>query len=142
MFDFFSRKKRRVAFYNRLVVELETGDPQAIANLLWHPKDSHIQYLPVTFEILDKLKKPADVDQLLGIHKWYRKGRYELIIFHKTWPTESPYSPVLIDMKAEKIIGIMLPFNELHNFLPARASSAFSYLSSAWISLIVSYNLK
>ncbi|MEO9952143.1 hypothetical protein [Nonlabens sp.] len=125
--------------YDNLISKLETGNENVISNLLWSPKNKTINHLPVSIELIKKLKK-IDKNYELQIHKKIKKGRFELIIFKIPWTDgDIPFSPIIIDLSNSKIIGVILPFNELNAFLSGKESKSIRYLSKQWVNFVISY---
>lgn len=129
----FFRKKRNTD-YDKLISILEKGDELEILELLWQSKKGQIKYLPVVTTMLQKLKKDNTTTKSLLVHKKTKKGKYELIVFHIPWDnSDLPYSPLIIDKTNGKVVGIMLPFNELHNHISKKDSSTIEDLGTQWI---------
>lgn len=120
--------------YNSLISTLERGDKQEILELLWQPKRGQISYLPATYEMLQKFKKPSPSARGLSIYKQLEKGNYELIIFHLPWDeSDLPYSPVILDKTTGKVVGILLTFNELYDAFSKKQHSDIGELGTQWI---------
>ena len=118
---------------------LENGELHIITKLLWQPSHTKIEYLPIVFDMVQKLKKPAIANQNLKIHKTIDKGNYQLLIFEVPWlDKEIKYSPVIFDKLTSKIVGIMLPFNELHEFLSPKQNTDIGHLGMGWTGFILS----
>ena len=137
---FFNRYK---VDYERLIATLETSDEQVIHKLLWQPKQETIDYLPFTSEMLQKLKKPPGSTSSLSIFKIIRRGKFELIILNLPWEKgDKAYSPIIIDRRNEKIVGIMLPFNELYGHMPDTTRETISSLGILWVQFIFEKKLQ
>lgn len=129
----FLSKKRNID-YDKLISTLEKGDEEEILELLWQPKKGQVKYLPIVTTMLQKLKKDNTTTKDLLVHKKTEKGNYELIVFHIPWDnSDVPYSPLIIDKTNGKVVGVMLPFNELHNHISKKDSSAIEDLGKQWI---------
>jgi hypothetical protein len=129
---FFKRKKS--IDYNFIIEKLEKGDPSEFSQLLWQPKSGHVNYLPITSTLLQKFKKDGDSNDKLAIHQKFSKGNYELLIFHTPWTkSDLPYCPLVLNKKTGKIVGIMLPFNELLPLLPENDGKSISELGVEWV---------
>ncbi|RZL05904.1 MAG: hypothetical protein EOO89_25310, partial [Pedobacter sp.] len=104
--------------YPGIISLLEQGGVDTVEQLLYQPNNRRIDYLPITYDLISKFKKPAIAERGLSIHKTLVKGKYQLIIFEVPWlDNKTKYSPVVFDMQASKLVGIMLPFNELQEVL-------------------------
>lgn len=139
--NFFWNKKAKHFNKNHseIISSLENGELQTIGKLLWQPNNTRIEYLPVVFDMVLKFKKPAAANQNLKIHKTIDKGNYQLIIFEVPWlGKEVKYSPVIFDKLTSKIVGIMLPFNELHEFLSPKQNADIGKLGVEWTGFILS----
>lgn len=136
-----SFKKKNQINYDELVQTLEQGDEAAVQQLLWQPKTGKIDYLSVTTEMLQKLKKMDNVSEKgLSIFKILEKGSYELILFNTPWLAEDlPFSPLVVEKTTGKIVGIMLPFNELHEHLSKRDHSVINDLGGQWVLFTINY---
>lgn len=132
-------KKKYKVDYKDLISKLEIGNENDISNLLWSPKNKPVNHLPISTELIQKLKKQSSINEL-KIHKSFEKGRFELIIFEIPW-TESdvPYSPIIIDKSNGKIIGVMLPFNELIEYLNNKENKEINSLGIEWTSFVIMY---
>ncbi len=140
MIFFWNRKAKKFnKTYPEIISSLENGELEIIDKLLWQPRNVKIEYLPVVFDMLIKLKRPHASNQNLTIYKTSDKENYQLIIFEVPWfDNDVKYSPVIFDKLSSKIVGIVLPFNELHDFLSSREHSNIAELCKAWISFILS----
>lgn len=129
---FFNKKKK--IDYDNLVSTLEKGDEIDILKLLWQPEHGQIKYLPDVTNMLQKLKKFDTSTKRLSILKKLEKGNYELLIFNTPWDnSDLPFSPLVLDKITGKVIGVMLPFNELHNHISKRDSSVIGDLGAQWV---------
>jgi hypothetical protein len=127
-------KRNKPTNYDFIIDKLEKGDPSEFSQLLWQPKSGHINYLPITSTLLQKFKKDGDSNDKLAIHQKFTNGNYELIIFHIPWTkSDLPYCPLVLNKKTDKIVGIMLPFNELIPLLSAEESKSISELGVEWV---------
>ncbi len=132
---FFKKKK---IDYDHLISSLENGNEIDIKNLLWQSKKEDINYLPETIKLVQKLKKNNSLDNGLTIFKKIEKGNYELIIFNTAiQDSDLPYSPLIIDKTTSKIVGIILPFNELHYHLSNQDSSTIGELGIQWVKFVM-----
>lgn len=135
--------KKKNIDYNKIVSVLENGNEADIQNLLWQPKQGQVNYLPVATTMIQKLKKKDSSDKGLSIFKTIEKGNYELIIFNTPWHDEDlPFYPLIVDKAAEKVVGIMLPFNELHSYLSKRDNSTIGDLGVQWVKFTMDYRFK
>ena len=138
----FFRKTQKVDYIN-LISKLEIGDENVIQNLLWQPKNKLVHYLPIAVELIQKLKKEGQSSNNLTIHKNFKKGRFELLILNTPWTTSDvPYSPIIIDRGNSKIVGIMLPFNELHGHLSNKEDRIIGNLVMKWVDFVIKYRFK
>lgn len=113
-----------------LIDTLETGNG---AKLLWQPANKPIEYLPITSEMLLKYKKPEASLVRLSIHKTKSSRTYTLLILNTPWAIdELKFLPLIIETNTIKIVGIMLPFNELHGILPQKNNREISKLGMIW----------
>ena len=104
--------------YNYLLSILEKGVEAEVQNLLWQPKQGQVKYMTISTAMLLKLKKPDKSNKGLSIFKKLEKGNYELIVFNTPWDeSDLPFSPLVLDKLTGKVVGIMLPFNELYNHI-------------------------
>ena len=55
--------------YTDLISLLEKGEKNDIERLLWKPINGVISYLPITYEMILKLKRPIKSDTGLSIYK-------------------------------------------------------------------------
>ena len=125
--------------HSEIISLLENGELQTIDKLLWQPGHAKIEYLPNVVDMVQKFKKPAIANQNLEIHKAIDKGSYQLLILKVPWlDTDIKYSPVIFDKLTSKIVGIMLPFNELHGFLSPKQNADIGHLSMEWTGFILS----
>ena len=93
--------------------------------------------------MLLKLKRPVQESLPLIIHKRICRKKCSLIILDKQWEkNESRYYPILIQNFSCKIIGIMLPFNELHGKLSKQEYSESTDLGVEWTGFIIFNNFK
>ncbi len=112
---------------------LESGKEDELKTLLWGAKNKEVNFLPITFSMLQKLAKPEGTNSGLKIYRTHRKGNFLLIIFEQPWIKDDlPYSPVIVDLRSSKIAGIMLPFNEIAPFLSKADSNAMGDLAVIW----------
>jgi len=122
---------------------LERGNTKDFQALLYQPISQKIEYLPITTEMLLKLKSPDKKKLPLIIHERICRKKCSLIILDKQWEkNESRYYPILIQNSSCKIIGIMLPFNELHGKLSKQEYSEATDLGVEWTGFIVFKNFK
>lgn len=121
---------------------MEKGNKIELDKYLWQPKSKKIEYLPITYESLNKLVKPSEENYKLVVREIHPKGVFALVIFDLQWNrNKNHYSPILINLKAKKITGILLPFNELTPFISRNDNTTMGELSSIWISFILSNGL-
>jgi hypothetical protein len=136
-------KKKYNVDYSHLISELEKGNESAVQNLLWQPKNKIVNYLPITTELIQKLKKDKNSADTLTIHKKFEKGRFELVIFEVPWlESDVPYSPIIIDKSNNKIVGVMLSFNELHGHLSTKENKTIGGLGLEWTGFVMKYRFK
>jgi len=126
--------KRKNIDYDNLLVTLEKGEEAEVQKLLWQPKQGQVNYLTISTIMLQKLKKPNSTNKGLSIFKKIEKDNYELIIFNTPWKeSDIPFSPLVLDKLTGKVVGVMLPFNELHNYISKKDSSIIGDLGTQWI---------
>jgi hypothetical protein len=133
--NFFWKKESipSAASLQKLVYIIEKGNKEEIEELLWQPKKSNIEYLPITFDMILKLKNPEPSSEKLSIHKTESNKNFTLLIFSTPWTKkEFQFLPLIIENSTSKIVGIMLPFNELHRQLSKRQSKEISELGVFW----------
>jgi hypothetical protein len=136
----FSRKSN--IDYNYLISKLESGDSNEIREMLWQPKDKIIEYLPITIELIRKLRNENSASGSLTIHKQIPKGRFELLIFKISGSIDKiHFSPLLIDKDTFKIVGIMLLFNELYGQFTKNEDNEILKLSTLWTKFIMKNTL-
>lgn len=129
---FFNKKK--IIDYKYIVATLEKGDEAAIQKLLWQPKHKHLDYLPVTTEMLQNLMKPDSSNHELSIHKTIESKKFELIIFSTPWSnSDLPFSPLILEKTSGKVVGVMLLFNELQNHFSKKDNSVIGDLGVNWV---------
>src|SRR5688572_23938795 len=132
---FFFRKARPTD-YSRIISILERGDPQEAYELLWQPRNRKLNYLPVTIGIILKLSKSESTNDHLSVHKVVSNGNYELVIFSLPWSTTGlPYAPLIFDKRTSKIVGAVLPFNEVHGHIPDREIRQITDVGMQWLYL-------
>ncbi len=135
MFSLFKRSYNNID-YPALMAMLEEGKKEMIQMFLYESQS--VSYLPSTFIMLAKMKKPSDTGLGLRIHKTYQKGKYELVIFEVPWQQSSaPFLPLILDRKLKKIVGIMLPFNELLPLLTSSEQKKIGELGITWTGFIM-----
>lgn len=135
MFSLFKRSYNYID-YPALIAMLEEGKQEIIQMFLY--KSQSVSYLPSTFIMLAEMKKPSDTGLGLRIHKTYQKGKYELVIFEVPWQQSSTtFSPIILDRKLKKIVGIMLPFNEILPLLTSSEQKKIGELAIAWTGFII-----
>lgn len=133
--------KRKKIDYSGIISTLETGNEIEVKKLLWQPESHVIEYMPFILGKLIELKPPSGMH--LEIHQHFEKGGFELVIFTLPWSNEKiPYSPVIFDKKTGKIVGNLMPFNELHGLLSKRQRSQINALGMIWIKFTFPYNFK
>ena len=132
--------KKNDEWLTGLADALETGTDEAIDGYMWV---AHVQYMPATYDTLRRFKKPVGDNRRLKVHETHRSGNAALVIFDLPWvEAANHYAPILLDMKSEKIMGIILPFNELHTtVLSDRQFRSMSGLSSVWIEFLLKHRL-
>lgn len=136
---FFFNKKNHLD-YKELVSKLENASDHELEQLLWQPKNTFIEYLDFSKDQVKKFRKNNNENQSLNVHLVFRKGIYELIIFESVVPIgETPYNPLLINAQVGKVIGVMLPFNELNGYLNKRDQQHISSLALQWTTFIIDY---
>lgn len=125
--------------HQQIISLLEEGEIETVEKLLYQAKDREIKYLPVTADMILKFKKPKNSNQSLTVYKTFDKGKYQLIIFEVPWfDKEVKYSPIIFDTVTSKVVGIMLPFNELHEILSSKDNSDIGKLGIEWTGFILS----
>ncbi len=129
--------------YSRLISQLEKGDESDIHNLLWQPKNKRVNYLPITIELIQKLKIIENSNHRLTIHSKIEKSRFEILIFKTPWVTSDlPYSPLIIDKSSCKIVGVMLPFNEIIEYLNRSENNVINSLGVEWTGFVIKTRFK
>lgn len=124
---------------SEIISLLEKGELQTIDKLLWQPGHTRIEYLPVVSDMILKFKRPGTSNQNLSVHKTINKGNYQLVIFEVPWlDNDIKYSPIIFEKSTSKIVGIMLPFNELHEYLSPKQKADIGKLGIEWTGFIVS----
>jgi hypothetical protein len=134
--------KKNTINYDHLISVLETGTNAELQQLLWQPKQGQVAYLSVTTEMLQKLRHNSSVEAKISIFQTIDRGNYQLIIFHLPVKDELPYSPLILHKVTGKVVGVMLPFNELHGYLSKRSSSAIGYLGALWVKFTLDHRFK
>jgi hypothetical protein len=123
--------------YPGLITKLERNDQQEITSLLYH--STKINYLPITYTLLAKMAKPSASQERLKLFKTISKAKYELAIFEVPWNlSDVKYLPLILDKKAGKIVGIMLPFNELLPVLTNKEQKQVAELGMNWTGFVIS----
>lgn len=134
-------KKKNNIDYNKLVSVLQKGDVPELQSILWQPRSAHVDYLPVVITWLHKLKQPETSDKGLSIYKKIAKGHFELIIFNIPWKSDDlPFAPLVIDTRTGTVVGVMLPFNELHGHISKKDNSMIGELGGAWVLFTMEYS--
>ncbi|HKC37761.1 MAG TPA: hypothetical protein VKB95_16910 [Chitinophagaceae bacterium] len=112
---------------------LQKGSKDEIEDLLWQPKTANVDYLPITFDMMLNLKRPETSTEKLSIHKTQSNKNFTLIIFNIPWKKDKfSFSPLIIENSTSKIVGVMLPFNELHQLLSKQQDKEISELGMIW----------
>lgn len=139
-FWWYKKEKHNKVNHPALISILEKGNSTDIRQFLFQPEDIFIDYLPATYEMLLKLKRPADSPGNLSIYKTFENGNYQLIIFNVPWnENDVPYSPIILNKIEGKIVGIMLPFNEISDYLSKKDNKIIAGLSTNWITLVMKF---
>ena len=141
----FFQKKQLISFplLQKMLNELELGDSETIGTLLWQPKTSMIKYLPVTYEMLLQLKRPAGNTQNLSVYKTHSSKNFSLLILELPWIKDQfKCSPIIIENKTCKIVGIMLPFNELHDTISPKEDNEIGELGLVWTGFVIENRFK
>lgn len=134
--SFFFKRSYKNTNYPALITHLEEGKKDVIKTLLY--KNKTITYLPTTYTLLAKMKKPNEFNEGLSVYKTYPNGKYELIIFRVPWlDSTAPYLPLILDRKKGEIVGIMLPFNELLQLLTTSEQKKIGDLGITWTGFII-----
>jgi hypothetical protein len=134
----FSRSNKAIA-YELVIPPLEEGNYDAVKSLMWG--EYKVKYLKDTIGLVQGMKRGAEDKGQLTIHKKIRKGNFELAIFHQPWsPEKIPYSPLIFDLRNGKIVGIVLPFNELHGLISSRDGKDIGDLGVEWVKFTFPYN--
>ncbi len=89
--------------------------------------------------MMQELRKPESSTGGLSIHQQVKNGNYELLIFSIPWKNDVPYTPLIIDKATGRIVGVMLPFNELHLYLSDREARTISELGTIWTTFVIRY---
>ena len=117
---------------------LQKGDKEEIEKYLWQPKASHIEYLPITFDMLLKLKRPETISDNLSIYKIESKKKFSLVIFNIPWANDDfKFSPLIIENSTNKIFGVMLPFNEILRLISSKQDKEISELGGSWTMFVI-----
>lgn len=131
-------KRRYNVDYGALISQLEDGNLEDIPKLLWQPQNGIVQYLPISTDMILKLKKETGSALGLSIYEQHQRDRFELVIFKIPWGVrEVPFEPIIIDRANGKIVGIMLPFNELHFHLNHREQKQIGELGIIWTKFVL-----
>ena len=116
-----------------LTAILEKGDKKEIEGLLWQPKNTVVDYLPITVDMILKLKRPGTSSEKLSIYKTDTSKNFTLLIFNIPWTKDTlAFLPIIIETSTNKIVGVMLPFNELQQVLSPKQNKEISGLGMIW----------
>lgn len=127
------------AKYQNLMNVFEKGDSQEIAKVLWQPQSNTVAYSSVAYNLIQKLKKPAETSLKLSLIETHSNANYTLLIFYLPWSKEEqPYYPVIIENKSNTIVGIFLPFDELDPALTKNEYKQISDIGTKWLKFIIS----
>ena len=130
----FFRKRNINEDYKNLISVLEVGGNENVRKVLFGNKKEVPDYLPITYTTLSRLEKPASASEGLSVFEKHQNGKYDLLIIKRKWSNEKvPFSPLIVDRNLCKIVGNMLPYNELHDLLTKREASAISELGVIWV---------
>jgi hypothetical protein len=122
--------------YPDLISTLEKNCKEEVSVLLF--ESIRTNYLPTTYAMLEKMSRPSDSTDTLKLHKKYIKGKYELAIFEVPWcRSDVKFLPLILDRKLNKIVGVMLPFNELLETLTKNEQRQIHELSMIWTGFIL-----
>jgi len=122
--------------YSNLIYKLEQNNKVDISALLF--ESEKIDYLPITYTMLEKMAKPSGSINSLKLYMKHLKGKYELAIFEVPWDqSDIKFLPLILDRKVGKIVGVMLPFNELVPTLTKNAQRQIQKLSLIWTGFIM-----
>ena len=136
MFKWFEKSKN--IDLKKIIPVLEEGNDKALMQLLWQPASWQVDYLPITLTMLLRLKKVGSDPEGLRVHKIFDDGQSELIVFQLPWvQKEKNYSPLLVDKKTEKVIGIMQTFNEIMELMSQSQRQSAMSLSHKWVRFIM-----
>lgn len=125
------------AFIPSIIAVFEKGNKDEIRSILWQPLDHPVNYLPITFELLLRLKPPEESRDRLSVYKIHSNKRHSLVIFNIPWADgKAPFSPIIVDNATGKVVGIMLPFNELYELLSKQAYKSVCDLGIVWTMFI------
>jgi hypothetical protein len=125
--------------WRSLIPVLESGKGEDLKSLLWNVGNRDISFMPLTISLLQKLAKPEHAKDGLKVYQTHQKGDFLLVIFEQGWITDDiPYSPLVINLKWNRIAGIMLPFNEIIPYLSNSESKAIGDLAGIWTLWIIS----
>ena len=135
---FWTKPKSPSSSISALIEILDNGDKEQLETLLWRPRKNRINYLPVTFDMLLKLKRPVKVFEKISVFKTHLTKHFTLVIFNVPWATDDlKFSPVIIETSTSKIVGIMLPFNELTEVLNEKRLKEITDLGFIWVRFTV-----
>ena len=125
--------------YDDFLNQLNNLSKENIGEVFWQPKNSPINYLPVSYILIEKLLPCSDFKSI-SIHKSKIKGKFEILILNTPQiESEVPYYPIIIERLTTKIVGIMLPFNELNDVFTISEKKALSKLNNFYMKFILEY---
>ena len=129
----------------RLVEVLDSGVKEELEKSLWQPKNIDLIFLPLTFDMILKLKRPENYPQPLSVYKTLSNKNFTLIIFNTPWAnSDLKFLPIIIENNSIKIVGVMLPFNELLPLITNKQNKEISDLGMKWTGFALEnrFNLK
>lgn len=135
MFSFFQKSYSEVD-YPELIKKLESIKENGAKSLLF--ESENIKYLPAVYTMLEKMAKPSESVEKLTLYQTNKSGKYELAIFEVPWnESDIKFLPLIVDRRVSKIVGIMLPFNELFNELTKKEQAQIHELSAIWTAFVL-----
>jgi hypothetical protein len=121
---------------------LESGNKEGLQKYLWQPQNKVVDYLPFTYGGFEKFAIPPDFSGKLSVYKVLYERGLALVIFDLPWVTEkNHFAPVIVHLKQRKILGAMLPFNEIMPLLSNKDRKIAMGFGTVWVTFIISSGL-